>query len=87
MSGRPTVVRSREWFFEVCLPRMVSQSSDCSLLEFATKIAKEAFSAQADHIKALEKREEAMSDIFHKIAQECTTCEIAKQAKALLGER
>lgn len=49
-------------------------------------VAKESFTAQAEHIAALEKREEAMSDILHAMVNECTSCEIAKQAKSILEE-
>lgn len=85
--GTPTVTRSRTWFFEVSIPRIISESSGTNSLEMATKVAKEAYEAQAEHITALEKREEAMSDILHEMVNRCTACEIAKQAKILLEKK
>ena len=84
---RPTVIRSKSWFFEIRLPQLVSKSSDLSLLEFGTMVAKEAYTAQADHIAALEKREEAVSDVLDQIKEKCPKCEIGKQAKELLENK
>ena len=87
MKRKPRVIRSKGWFFEVYIPSVVANSSGKSLLEICTEIGKEAYVSQDEHIKAIELREEAMSDILHQIVQKCTVCEVAQQAAEILRKK
>jgi len=85
--GSPRVIRSRDWFFSVTIPRIISESTGKSQMEVAVRVAKEAYSAQNDHIDALEKRDEAFSEVLHLIQKECVGCGVLDKAKKIMGEK
>ena len=80
---KPQVVRSRNWFFSMRLPMLVSEIGSNDPMALATAVAKEAYSAQADHIAALEQRDEAFSEVLHLIKNKCIGCEVADRINDL----
>ena len=80
---KPQVTRSRNWFFSHRLSMIVHEIGSNDPMALANAVAKEAYSAQADHIDALEKREEAFSEVLHLIKNKCIGCEVADRIEEL----